>query len=584
MDIIQMRTTKDVRSMMILLTVGVLCIHEVNAFIPVSIPSSTIQSSSSSTSTSTSSATRLFLQNKQQNYKNKMNKQLPIIPVIGPILTAPPLMIGSEMILDPPTPLQWKALQECVVVHQNQLKRDQEDQEELKDRSYDLDDDHDYEMNIATIDAAPLIAVIDDASSLSKVNPPFSPFNEGGRYATLAAVVGITNKKQLKSDDDDYFNDNSYDVDGDNDDNDNDKVLVGGEENFMEYMNLCPVDDDEGTDLIVPLSSSIRLVGVGRAVLRKFFYRIPTDLCVDEEYYYIDDDDENETYGDEEDDLDVDVDVNFTNGGYEDNTPIVMSQFEPLVDDSSIYSLADPEKIGEKGQRSYRISPVHAMSELFNIASRVSCVHDDKLKLIAGIKAAKARLEINRARRRGEIEYDDDLEDYDGLGVLFEDYVSDKIKEVTKQEKDSRMSVDEFLSTFKGNMERIDPSDLPQNQPTKIELLEASENYGMGYFGAFSSIADLTAVTVKELEPYYSQKYRDREEHEAEISSFVVFRALGGFIDNKELAYALHCTSSVERLTRGYELMIDHKIQLKKIAERISDELRECGEECTDLF
>jgi hypothetical protein len=153
-----------------------------------------------------------------------------------------------------------------------------------------------------------------------------------------------------------------------------------------------------------------------------------------------------------------------------------------------------------------------------------------------------------------------------------------------KENGNEKMTVDEFLSTFKGNMKKIDVSELPQNQPTLVDIVEASENYGLGYLGAFSTISELTTMTVKLLEPYYSQKYRDREEHEAEVSSFVAFRALEGFIDETEIANALHCTSSIERLARGYELMIDHKIQLKKIAERISDELRDCGEECTDLW
>lgn len=230
-----------------------------------------------------------------------------------------------------------------------------------------------------------------------------------------------------------------------------------------------------------------------------------------------------------------------------------------------------------------------AISELFNLASKVAFLHDDRRKLIAGIKAGKARLELNEARKRGEIPYDDDLVDYDGLGALFENYVvetiDDKGQEGNKEKvQQNGMTVDEFLSTFKGNMQRIDPSELPQNQPSKLEVLESSENYGMSYYGAFSSIADLTQATMSLLEPYYSPQHRHREENEAEVSSFVVYRALEGYVDTKELVYALHCTSSIERLMRAYELMVDHKIQLKKIAERISEELRQCGEECSDLW
>jgi hypothetical protein len=198
----------------------------------------------------------------------------------------------------------------------------------------------------------------------SKVSPPFSNFNEGGRYATLVAVVGITTKKE-------EFNEYGYKVDEDDDDN-------AKEEDFLDYMDVCTIDgvDDDNTnnvhtsnngndDFIVPLSSSVRLVGVGRAVLRKFFYRTPTDLCADDIEEDINDDDDGEMdyykeeKNDDEEDEDEFIDLNFSNGGYDDNTPIVMSQFEPLVDDSSIYSHADPDRVGEKGQRSYRSSRVH---------------------------------------------------------------------------------------------------------------------------------------------------------------------------------------------------------------------------------
>lgn len=223
-----------------------------------------------------------------------------------------------------------------------------------------------------------------------------------------------------------------------------------------------------------------------------------------------------------------------------------------------------------------------ALSELFNLVNKVSWIHDDRRKLISGLRAAKARLEINEARKRGDIEYDDDLQDFDGLGSLFQNYIPDH----KRKEDDNQVgtSIDEFLSTFKGNMERIDPSELPQSHPTLLEKLEASESYGMGYYGYFSSIGDLTKVTTNLLEPFYSHEYRDREENTAEITSFVALRALEGFIDNTDIASALKCASSVERLTCAFDLMLDHKIKLKQIAEKMSNLLRECGEECTDLW
>ena len=460
----------------------------------------------------------------------RMNKsianQLPVIPVIGPFIKAKPLMIGGEMTLDPPTPLQWKALQECVVVHRNQLNNDN-DQED---------------MQTATIDAAPLIAIIDDSTGYKSVNPPFTQFREGGRYATLAAVVGINSKQKNGLFDED-------------------------EENFLEYMDLCPVDDDDDiTDnSIVPLSSSVRLVGVGRAVLRKFFFRVPTELCRDP----------NEPGNsihpnyDEEEFYDINDTINH---GYEDNTPIVMASFEPLVDDASVYSIADPDRVGEKGQKSYRKSPVHALSELNNLSIRVSRLHDDRIKLINGIKTAKARLRL----------YDENLKDLDGLGALFES--TDENPTNILEEEEKSMTVDEFLATFKGNMMRVDPSELPQNQPTPLEEVENLENYGLNYYGAISAIPQLTQNVAEQLAPYYSKKFRSREEYNLEISSFVAYRCLEGYVSKEEMSWSLHCTSSIERLAKAYNLLIEHIWLLKSIAKKMAKEVEACGEECTDLW
>lgn len=454
---------------------------------------------------------------------SKLRIDLPVIPIIGPVVNAKPLMIGGEMMLDQPTPLQWKALQECVVVHRNRFHENADESN----------------VDTATIQAAPLIAIIDEATGLTKVNPPYSRFREGGRYATLAAVVGIT--KHEGFDEYGYKNEND-------------------EENFMEYMNLCPIVEEE--DFIVPLSSSVRLVGVGRAVLRRLFYRVPSELCPE---------------GNDSSDSDTDIDVDEElDTGYEDNTPIVMSEFEPIMDDASIYSLADPERVGEKGERSYRSSPVHALSALNNISIRVSWMHDNRRTLIAGIKAAKARLNL----------YDKNLSDHDGLGILFgnreEDFVNEKKSESNVLTR--KMTVDEFLATFKGNMLRIDASELPQNQSSQLEKLEAMENYGLGYYGSFSSIDGLTKEVSTQLRPYYSPMFRDREEYPLEVLSFVAFRVLDEFAAVEDISWSLQCTSSIERLNRAYEIMLDHTLQLKMLAEKLSVDLEECGEECTDLF
>lgn len=429
----------------------------------------------------------------------KFNKDLPSIPVIGPIVAAPPLMIGQEMFLDPPTPLQWKALQECVVEHFNQRKNK---------NSEAIGGEIGLTMNSAvsaTINASPIVAVIDEWTKDAPVFPPHSPLTTGGRYATLAAVVGISKNKSAKLE--------SY----------------GEETSFVDYV--------ENSDIILPLSSSVRLVGIGRAALRGFFYRVPSEL-------------------DEHEDLDFD-------DGYEDRTPIVMAEFEPLVDDASIYSNTDPNLIGNKGVRSYRSSPVHALSALYNLVNRVEWIHDDRRKLVTGLIAAKARLRMSVERKDTEV--GESLIDHDGFGALFERNVG--------------MTIEELLDRFEGTKKKE-----TTETKSQLDMLESRENWGLAYYAAFSTIAELTKVTVASLEPYYSQSFRDREEFEAEISSFIAFRVLEGYVTKKDITWCLICTSSLERLERALDILIDHKVHLQKLVNRISDELKACGEECTDLW
>lgn len=78
------------------------------------------------------------------------------------------------MTLDPPTPLQWKTLQECVVVHRNnQLKQQQLTKEGEIEKSNSSgegvigDEELAEGTTTATIGAAPIIAFIDEATGVS---------------------------------------------------------------------------------------------------------------------------------------------------------------------------------------------------------------------------------------------------------------------------------------------------------------------------------------------------------------------------------------------------------------------------------
>ena len=66
------------------------------------------------------------------------------VPLIGPIPGRLPLVMGSELLLVP-TPMQWKALEESVLLHRQYIKEQ-------------------GNSTITGIDAAPLVAVIDEVS------------------------------------------------------------------------------------------------------------------------------------------------------------------------------------------------------------------------------------------------------------------------------------------------------------------------------------------------------------------------------------------------------------------------------------
>ena len=346
------------------------------------------------------------------------------------------------------------------------------------------------------------------------------------------------------------------------------------------------------------MESSVRLVAVGRAVLKHYFYRVPTnydetgsgeiryrdfeDLPTKDDFcsFYIEDDDDD----DDDEDYDYNEDC-LEEDGYLDKTPIVMAEFEPLIDDASLYANHDTENkhIGNKGVKSARSSPVHAISSLHQTYMRLNFIHDDRRRLVAGLIAAKARLHFRRKNNNAEIQYYYD-DDYDGLGLIGQTNNIDDIPGLDEEEEIG-MSITQFLNRFQGgSTSDTSHDDNNNNNNEMLEKVASLENYGVNYFGAFSTITDLTSEVAKALNAYYSPTYRDREEFEFEIASFVTFRALEGFAKTEDIVWALQCTSTNQRLERAYQIMMDHRIQLQTLAELVSEELRNCGEECTDLW
>lgn len=463
--------------------------------------------------------------NNRPNQGRRIPRRL-VIPLVGPIPNAPPLLVGGEMLLSPPTPGQWQALQEAVAIHRNALAEEDSTNEG------------------GTIDAAPLVVVIDGVTG----GPTATASTVGGRYATLAAVVGISSKDWSDADSQEAFWDS------------------------IMAPSSCQ-------DIIRPFSSTVRLVGVGRAKLSSFFHRTPTSLLDGSGGDDLSASDEEissslgqEQSWDEEDE----------NEGYD--PPIIMAQFTPLVDGPAD-SRADAKTLGNKESRSVYRSPVHAISELNSMLHRVTWMHDDRRRLVNGITAAKARLGARRSKDNGDdagVEYND----FDDLGWVGSPQ-SDATASGSEMKAKDEISMGDFLSSFQKPHTSSDPlAELAQAEERQkaVNFLEDRENLGLPYFGYFSAIPNLTQQALKLFVPYYSEEHRSREEHEFEIASFVALRTVEGYASPTEIGWALQSTSTIERLQATYDIMATHRIQLEKMAELLSQQLIHCGEECTDLW
>ena len=480
--------------------------------------------------------------------KKVKNHRRMVVPLIGPVPGAPPLLVGGAMTLDPPTPMQWGALQEAVVVHQNSLKREDAERQGLVEREEAAE-----EAEGGTIDAAPLVAVIDAVTGGGGTGTDAVP----GRYATLAAVVGISSRRSYKSSDDRRTDD---------------------EESFFESM-VAPF---RGRGTIDPDRSTVRLVGIGRAQLRDYFHRKGTKLDgevgpnTEEEDVLI-----TETVGVLVDEEDWDGE-----GGIAEVPPVTMARFSPLVD-HPVDPKASSDAVGRKGARPVRSSPVHSLHRLNTLSHKVNWMHDDRRRLVHGIRAAQARLEL----RFGQVGEDKDFvfDDYDGLGLTGSSQASDMNRARTLKEgvvDGDDISVEDLLARFDGVASEMlinDPLEAlarAEDRRNAVTLLEGMDNLGIGLYGYFSSVPDLTQRSLEILAPYYSEEHREGEEHALEVATFCALRSLEAYAHPSDVSHALRCTSTAERFELIYEIMYDHRIKLEKMAEAIIEELRNCGEEC----
>jgi hypothetical protein len=256
----------------------------------------------------------------------------------------------------------------------------------------------------------------------------------------------------------------------------------------------------------------VNLMGVGRVFLRDYFSSKDAGLTKEEVelsklLQTIRDLGDSEEIDSIEDDDDDDEDLS-----------IVMAEFDLFLDNSSILSRSSEHQDVSK----QRASSIHAVTELYQTANKVYRLHEERKRLLSGLRAGQARL---HETDNGVIEYDDWSDTVDSIE---HDMIQD---------------------------------------------------YGFGTYGIFSTIPDLTKEVMSCLEPYYSSSHRQREEYEAEVASFVALRALEKCADPSELAAAMMTPSATERLYMAYGLMSRHRDELLVMIKKMTDDLTECGEE-----
>lgn len=519
----------------------------------------------------------------------------PTIPVIGPFWTKPPLMVGAELRLGSLTPMQWQALEESFYLHQQHIQHD--------NASVDGDGASSHPPTVG-ISAAPLIAILDDVTLPTSA---FSSIPPGCRYATIAAIVGISPPSER------------------------DNVMSPS---LIKSLGSTGQSDyhRDGTT-----SYAVRFVGVGRAMIRNFSYQVPYVLrnAEDEEGHLLDANgkpivqswDQQTT----KNDADTNMDINNNNNNQssedgrqqhgqkqdevadeeedDDDTPypasnVIMAEFHLLQD--------RPHKGGGVSGNAYTstASPIHALNEMARVARQVEWVHQDRRKLVQGIRAAQVRLQRANARPQNVDPYltdeesgsdrssthklkaseecmiEDDLQDYDGLGAIF------GFSMVPSPSVDSNpvtvLSKDCTILNTDPTKESGGATASGSNDNGSYDAsgpLDELDNYGMGSSAtAMVGIQEMATVWMEKLLPYYSPTKRASEEHYYEMLSFVAVVAVQDILEKADLAWALRCTNTAERLERVYHWMRTHVDLLREETFRIRSALEACGEECSDLF
>ncbi|GKY96435.1 hypothetical protein MPSEU_000603000 [Mayamaea pseudoterrestris] len=367
-------------------------------------------------------------------------------------------------------------------------------------------------LNKGTIQAAPIIALMDEVTLTS------GALKAGERYATIAAVVGVSSNARKPT------------------------LDLSDASSFMESVR------EIGKHSFANDNVDVCLVGIGRAALHDFFYEMPAAKrnAFDQDGHLILD-----TCHIEDDEDDTDLSSLFDK--------VVMAQFDLLMDGLAKGAVRN-------GNPSSYTSPVHAISEMNSLAGQIQYLHQERKRLVAGIRAAEARL-----RAVGE---QDELLDHDGIGQL---YASNArlVQDVLINDMLKKFGHDSLKTSYFAQDRQIGSS----------EVLSSKENYGMGYAATtFSTVREITGVWLDKLAPYFSPARQQSEEHYYETLSFVAMLSMDTILEPSQLRWALQCCNTSERLQQASVWMTKHLQLLKEKSLIVAQQLKDCGEECTDLW
>jgi hypothetical protein len=256
------------------------------------------------------------------------------------------------------------------------------------------------------------------------------------------------------------------------------------------------------------------------------------------------------------------------------NEPVVMARMQLLLDTTLTRKRKGDNEYGTSS------SPVHALSQLSMWSARIGFLHSDRQRLVQGIQAANAR--INMISR--------EWQDHDGIGSLFSEQneaANDPTSNVRGFNPDAEFQskIDTILAMTADAADQetstilFGPIMSPKTLSPSASRLFELDNFGLGSTAtAYSDIHSMVRVLIDLFQPYYSPERTQTEEFQYCLFSWVALQSVMEY--QQDATAALAATNTLDRIEAVYHIMMAHTEDLRELALAKSEELRDCGEEC----